>query len=77
MQAIIAQNELNSTLVISQALVPALRVGEISILLDFDLFNEEVRPCTNEVWDFFEKLHQKKNEIFEIAIIDKTREMIS
>lgn len=77
MQVIIAQDELNSTLVISQALVPASKVGEISLLLDFDLFNEEVRPCTNEIWDFFEKLHVKKNEIFERSITDKTREMIS
>ena len=76
MQVILDQPDIRSTLVISQALIPPAKPGVISLLLDFDLFNQESRDF-EKLSDFLELLHLKKNEVFESAITDKTREMIS
>jgi|SRR5579862_1977503 len=76
MQVILDQPDIRSTLVISQALIPPARPGVISLLLDFDLFNQESRDF-DKLSDFLALLHSKKNEVFESAITDKTREMIS
>lgn len=77
MQAILSQDDINSTLIITQALLPSIKPKTISILLDFDLFNEEPRSCEDNFWLFLEKLRIRKNEIFESSITNKTRELIS
>lgn len=77
MQVMIDQEDINSTLVVTQAKIPNNRTETISILLDIDLFNEEKRSCEDEFWSFFDQLRLRKNEFFESLITDKTRELIS
>jgi uncharacterized protein (TIGR04255 family) len=77
MQAILNQAEINSTLIITQALVPSNKPDTVSILLDFDLFNEELRLPEDDFWLYLEQLRIRKNQIFENSITEKTRELIS
>lgn len=70
-------NDINSTLIITQALIPPIKANTVSILLDYDLFNEEVRSCESDFWSFLDLLRTRKNEIFESSITDRTRRLIS
>ena len=76
MQAILDQTDLDSTLIITQASIPSITPNTVSILLDFDLFNEKMRSPEDDFWEFLEKLRVRKNHFFEISITDKTRELI-
>jgi uncharacterized protein (TIGR04255 family) len=76
MQVISTQLDIKSVLVISQALIPPKEPNTISLILDLDLFNTETRDI-QDLWDFLEVLHKRKNKFFESAITKKTREMIS
>lgn len=76
MQSIIPLDDIKSMLVVRQALVAPHKPDTVSILLDFDLFNEEIRDNIDRVWDFLEELQRKKNQIFESSITDKTRDLI-
>ena len=76
MQSVFPLDDINSKLVIRQALVPSPKSDAVSILLDFELFNEEERLFTPKVWDFLEHFHQKKNDAFERSITDKLRKII-
>jgi uncharacterized protein (TIGR04255 family) len=79
MQIVQNQPDLNSTLIITQASIPSPegKSDTISILLDFDLFNEEKRELDDNIWVLLDKLRLRKNEIFENSITDKTRKLIS
>ncbi len=77
MQVILNQAEINSTLIITQALIPSHKPSTISILLDFDLFNEEERLPEEDFWLFLEKWRIRKNQVFESSITNKTRQLIS
>ena len=51
-----------------------------SILLDLDLFQERFDEPWGveedaEVWDFLERLRDRKNEVFEASITEKTRRL--
>lgn len=49
-----------------------------ALVLDFDLFvAKEVDANSPEVWSILDTLSAAKNEVFELSITDKTREMIS
>lgn len=77
MQAVLNQSDIDSTLIITQALIPSANPDTVSILLDFDLFNEKQRSPKDDFWIFLEQLRKRKNHFFEISITDKTRELIS
>lgn len=78
MQLQIPQNDLNCMLVINEAIAPPINPETVSVLLDFDLFRQETwEKSGEEIWDFLEQLHRRKNEVFEASITDKTRELIS
>ena len=77
MQAILDQSDIDSTLIITQAQIPAVSPNTVSILLDFDLFNEKPRASDDDFWGLLEVLRSRKNHFFEISITDKTRELIS
>jgi uncharacterized protein (TIGR04255 family) len=48
-----------------------------AIILDLDLFRIVDVPQDEEsIWAFFEQLHERKNEVFEACITDKTRELL-
>lgn len=78
MQVQIPQPDIESILVVNEALAAPPRPGLLSILLDLDLFrlgNWDTQDDT-EVWSFFEQLRRRKNEVFEASITDETRRII-
>ncbi len=81
MQLHIPQEDLRCMLVVNQATALPPELETTSILLDFDLFREEYEePWRADddaaVWDFLERLHDRKNEYFESSITEKTRGLI-
>ncbi len=77
MQLAIAQPEIKATLLLSETalLPPAPNIS--SIALDIDLFRTDDLPADEaKLWQLFEDLRRRKNEIFEACITDKTRELI-
>lgn len=50
--------------------------GGVAIILDLDLFRAvEVPQDEDSIWTYFERLHVRKNDIFEACITDKAREL--
>lgn len=77
MQLQIPQEDLNSTLILNQTIVPPPNPQVVSILLDIELFREgDIPRKENELWNFFEKLRIRKNEVFEACITEKMRGLI-
>lgn len=81
MQLHIPYTDINSVLILNQQLVPPCQpkpdAPTASILLDIDLFRTHDLPQAEEpLWNIFEELHSKKNEVFEGCITDRTRELI-
>jgi len=81
MQLHIPQPDMESMLILKQARIEAAKPETIAIILDIDLFQDRSQnPWSIEdnstIWDFFEKLHHRKNDVFEASITDKTRELI-
>lgn len=71
------QYDLRAILVINEGNAIVQQPGFVSIALDLDLFVEN--PQVNneqQLWEFFEKLRERKNRYFEASITDKTRELI-
>ena len=80
MQLQIPQEDIQALLVLNQQLLPTQPDSQpktASVILDIDLFRAHELPQDEEgLWDLFEKLHEKKNEVFEGCITDRTRELI-
>jgi uncharacterized protein (TIGR04255 family) len=71
------QGDLECMAVINQSLVEPGKPDHVSVVLDIDLFRQGIEQWTDsEVWDFFDKLRDRKNDIFEGCITDRTRELI-
>lgn len=78
MQLQIPQEDLNSMLIINEAFTPSTSPEIVSVILDFDLFREQVWQSNDEgIWKFLEELRHRKNLVFEESITDKTRELIA
>ena len=78
MQLQIPQEDLNCTLIINEAFVPPTSPEVISVILDFDLFREQIWQSDDEdIWHFLEKLRHRKNLAFQASITDKTRRLIT
>lgn len=76
MQLQIPQADLGVQVLINQTIIPPSREDVVSVVLDIDLIRAEDVPNTEEaIWDVFEKLHVRKNEVFEACITDKTRRL--
>jgi uncharacterized protein (TIGR04255 family) len=77
MQLQIPHVDISAMLVLTQAIVPPPEVGMASIVLDIDLFCPN-NPASDEegLWRLLERLHERKNEVFEGCITDATRELI-
>ncbi len=64
-------------LVINEAIAPPTNPEIVTVILDLDLFRQEVWDSNDEdIWHFLEKLRHRKNEVFEASITDRTRELI-
>lgn len=77
MRVVIPQEELKGQLIINQTIVPPANPAVLSVVLDIDLFREiEVPNSEDEIWQFFEQLHDRKNNVFEACITERAREII-
>jgi len=73
------QPDIEATAILNQATVPPVSPDMLSVLLDIDLFREQLNweaSRDDMIWDYVEKLHARENEIFEACITDKAREVI-
>lgn len=71
------QLDIECMAVINQALAAPVKPGHISVILDIDIFRLGIETWQDsEVWAFLDKLRNRKNEIFEACITDRTRELI-
>ncbi|MGA8761476.1 MAG: TIGR04255 family protein [Candidatus Sulfotelmatobacter sp.] len=72
------QHDLKGLLVLNEATTAPRLPNTIALVLDLDLYVESP-PVTNEqeLWEFFDRLRERKNLYFEACITDKTRELIS
>ena len=78
MQLQIPQEDLNCTLIINETLAPPTNPESITVILDFDLFRQQIWQSNDEdIWRFLEKLRHRKNEVFEASITDETRRLIT
>jgi len=76
MQLQIPHEDIKAFLVLNQAMVPPAREGVASMILDLDLFRTSNLPQSDEeIWEYFEILRTRKNEIFEGCITDATRRL--
>lgn len=77
MRVAIPQDDLKGVLLINQTIVPPPKPEVTSVVLDIDLFREtDVSTDEQSVWEFFEKLRERKNEVFEACITDNARRLI-
>jgi uncharacterized protein (TIGR04255 family) len=77
MQLHIPQSDLDCMLIINEAIAPPVNPEFVSVILDLDLFRQQMwNSDDEEIWRFLEKLRDRKNEVFEASITDKTRELI-
>jgi uncharacterized protein (TIGR04255 family) len=75
MQLLVPQEDCQ--LIISEAIVPPSNPETLSVILDFDLFREQVwRSDDDGIWQYLEKLRVLKNAVFEASITDETRRLI-
>ena len=81
MQLQLWQQDLGCWLIINEAPEVSPEEGTLSVRLDLDLFREQYEepwPVDDDtmVWEFLERLHDRKNEIFEASITNRTRRLI-
>jgi uncharacterized protein (TIGR04255 family) len=77
MQLQIPQEDLNCMLIINEAFTQPTSPEVVSVILDFDLFREQIWQSNDEdIWHFLGELRHRKNQAFEASITDKTRRLI-
>src|SRR5207237_2951106 len=77
MQLQIPQEDLKAMLYVNEALIPPPNPNVISVILDLDLFRGEDLPTNDEdLWQIFEQFRDRKNQLFEAYITDRTRRLI-
>ena len=77
MQLQIPQEDLNCVLIINETLAPPTP-GFVSVILDIDLFRQQVWQSNDEaIWHFLDQLRERKNQVFRASITEKTEELIS
>ncbi len=70
------QVDVGAMAVISQAMMPLQVPGCVSVILDIDIFQEQLTFSDRTFWESLERLHAKLDVVFEACITDKTRELI-
>lgn len=81
MQVQMWQEDLECMLIVNESPTAPPGEGILSILLDFDFFREQFEEPwraddDTAVWEFMERLHDRKNEVFEASITRRTRGLI-
>ena len=70
------QDDLHSTLLFNEAIVPPSNPSVVSALLDFDLFRTVDLPENDDaIWEIFEQFRNRKNQLFEACITDDARRL--
>ena len=60
--------------IINMAIEPSATPGAMAVLLDFDVFRQSsFAPDGEDVWNYFDRLRDQKNRLFEATITDKSR----
>jgi len=78
MRLAIPQDDIKSMVLLNQTIIEPAAPNVVSIVLDIDIFRKVELPTEEEdVWSFFEKLHLRKNDVFEACITDKARELFN
>jgi len=78
MQVRLPQKDIGAAVILNQTIAPPTKPNVISVILDIDIFREETMPDDdNAIWEYFETLHSRKNEIFEACITDRARELFN
>jgi uncharacterized protein (TIGR04255 family) len=71
------QPDLECMVNLGYALVEPVKAGHISFILDIDIFRLQIEGWDDQrIWAFLDRLRDRKNEIFEACITDRTRELI-
>ena len=71
------QTDFEGILVLTQTMVPPPQPGVASFILDIDVVKADSNLTSDvEAWALLETMRERKNEIFEGCITDKTRELI-
>lgn len=77
MQLQIPQPDLPGILILNEALAPQIDPTVWPVILDFDLFREDVWESDDAaIWQLLEKFRTRKNDLFEASITDATRKLI-
>lgn len=77
MQLVLPQPDLGAMAIINQAMAQPPNSETSSLILDIDLFIENVVPQDEgTLWDKFRELRTRKNKIFEDCLKDTAREVI-
>ncbi|MBU0640676.1 MAG: TIGR04255 family protein [Planctomycetes bacterium] len=76
MRLAIPQQDIMSVCLLSEAIIDPPSSDVVSVVLDIDVFRTEgLQADEEEIWAFIDKLRERKNQIFEACITDKTREL--
>jgi uncharacterized protein (TIGR04255 family) len=68
--------DIRSLLLLNQAIIDPAKPGVASVVLDNDIFRSDDLPTDEEgIWDFFEVLRKRKNDVFEASLTDRAREL--
>ena len=69
--------DIQSNLILKQAIVPPATQESFSLLLDLDLYRDnDVPQDENGIWAFFEILRERKNATFNACITNLTKERL-
>jgi uncharacterized protein (TIGR04255 family) len=76
MQLAIPLADIKGGSVINQTIIEPAKPAVVSLVLDIDVFRTVDIPQTDpELWDLFEQLRKKKNEVFEACITEEARRL--
>lgn len=74
-RVVIPYHEYNTTAIITQAFEKVLADGTAPIIIDIDVFMQEVNEAQIEIWEVLDNFRNIKNQIFFGSITPKTVEM--
>jgi uncharacterized protein (TIGR04255 family) len=77
MQLQLPQPDLNAMTILTQTMVPPAQPNTASVILDIDVFVDDVQMSDEDAWNLLEALRVRKNDFFEGSITDKTRELFT
>jgi uncharacterized protein (TIGR04255 family) len=76
MQLVIPLADIQGGSVINQTIIEPAKPEVVSLVLDIDVFRTVDIPQNDaDLWDLFEQLRKKKNEVFEACITEEARRL--